>query len=124
MPVSPAPPNNGRFAPIAVPALTVVVFAAVVAIVTLQLRAGLQQQILRQEAETLAAVVTMLFENRAEELSPGTAVEEVPAMWLSTLLRASKLRGVVGGRIFDREGVAKGGWPAQSGARPSPERWE
>ncbi|NUN52575.1 MAG: hypothetical protein HUU06_07295, partial [Planctomycetaceae bacterium] len=47
--------------------LTVLLFAAVVAAVTLQLRAGVKGQILRREAETLAAVASMQLENSAAE---------------------------------------------------------
>ncbi len=122
MPAS-ASSSNGRFAPIAVPALTVVVFAAVVAIVTLQLRAGLQQQILREEAEKLGAVVTMLFENGAKELGPNLAIENEPETWLAVFLRASTFQGVVGGRIFDRTGQPRGDWPPGWKDDGPPERW-
>jgi signal transduction histidine kinase len=123
MPAPAASTPNGRFAPIAVPALTVVVFATVVAIVTLQLRAGLQQQILRDEAEKLGAVVTMLFENGAKDLGPNLTIENEPETWWPVFLRASTFQGVVGGRIFDRTGEKRGGWPPGSADHPPAERW-
>ena len=59
-PDSPSPTSPpGRAARIGVLALTVGVFAAVVFAVTLQLRAGLRDQVLRAQADVLAAVTTL-----------------------------------------------------------------
>ena len=58
-PDAPSPPGPpGRAARTGVLALTVGVFAAVVFAVTLQLRAGLRDQVLRAQADVLVAVTT------------------------------------------------------------------
>ena len=67
VPASPSPP--GRATQLTVVGLTVAVFAAVVAFVTLQLRDGLREQILSGKAETLAAVASMQLANGAEALA-------------------------------------------------------
>jgi signal transduction histidine kinase len=90
--------------------LTVVVFAAVVVAVTLQLRAGVKEQILRREAGTLAAVASMQLENSAAEYG-AVDLAEVPGALLVAVLKTAKLRGVVGVRVFD----AKGGLNSSDG---------
>lgn len=104
MPASAATPTPGRFTPAVILALTVLVFGAVVALVTWQQRAGLRAQILRQEAEKLAAVASMQLSISAEDMGEDR-VAEVPGALLIAVLKASKLRGVVGVRVFDANRV-------------------
>jgi signal transduction histidine kinase len=99
-----APSISGRFAHVGVLALTVLVFAGVVATVTWQLRAGLREQILRREADTLAAVAALQLDNSAAEYGE-IALAEVPGALLVAVLKTAKLRGVVGVRIFDATGA-------------------
>src|SRR4051812_3734578 len=98
---------DGRFARTAVPALTVIVFATVVAIVTLQLRAGLRDQMLRREAEKFAAVASMQLDNAVDALGD-TPVAQAPAILFNAVLKTSKLSGVVGVRVFDAQGQKNG----------------
>ncbi len=104
MSASAAPSTFGRFAPVGVLMLTVLVFAGVVAVVTLQLRAGLKEQILRREADTLAAVASLQLDNSAAEYGE-VALAEVPGALLVAVLKTAKLRGVVGVRVFDAVGA-------------------
>jgi signal transduction histidine kinase len=101
---SAAPSTSGRFAPVAVLVLTVVVFAAVVVTVTLQLRAGVKEQILRREAGTLAAVASMQLDLGAAEYG-AVELAEVPGALLVAVLKTAKLRGVAGVRVFDAKGA-------------------
>jgi len=104
MSAPPASSTSGRFAHGGVLALTVLVFAGVVATVTLQLRAGLQEQILRREADTLAAVASLQLDNSATEYG-AVALAEVPGALLVAVLKTAKLRGVVAVRVFDVSGA-------------------
>ncbi len=107
----PSPP--GRLVQAGVLTLTVVVFAAVVATITLQLRQGLREQILRREAETLAAVAAMQLEDGADEMGMFVAV-----------LRISKLPGVEAVRLFDAQRRLSSAWPVRwSDAPPSVGDW-
>lgn len=104
MPANAAPSPFSRFAPAGVLALTVLVFAAVVAAVTLQLRTGLQEQILRREADTLAAVASYQLDASAGEYGD-VALAEVPGALLVAVLKTAKFRGVVAVRVFDAAGA-------------------
>lgn len=107
----PSPP--GRLVQAGVLTLTVVVFAAVVATVTLQLRVGAREQILRREAETLAAVASMQLENSADEMGIFVAV-----------LRISKLPGVEAVRVFDANRSLSDAWPVRwSEVPPGDDDW-
>ncbi len=99
-----APSTSGRFAPIGVITLTVLVFAGVVFTATWQLRAGLRDQILRREAATLTAVASMQLDNSAAEYGD-VSLPEVPGALLVAVLKTAKLRGVAGVRIFDARGA-------------------
>lgn len=97
-------PGSRRFTYVGVIALTVLVFGAVVAVVSWQLRGGLWSQTLRREADLLTAVASMQLSISAEQMG-GDAVAEVPGALLVAVMRAStKLNGVIGVRIFDTEG--------------------
>lgn len=116
-PAAPSPP--GRFTAVGVLALTVLVFGAVVAVVTWQQHAGLREQILRREAETLGAVAAMQLNLSAEEM--GEAVADVPGALLVAVLKASKLSGVVGVRVFDAKRVYNSADGVIGGAEPPAE---
>jgi signal transduction histidine kinase len=96
--VHPAAPSRG--AHLAALALTVAVFAVVVAFVTLRLRAGLREQIMLREGETLAAVATLQLANDAASLAD-LGVAEVPGELRDAVLKTAKLRGVLAIRVFD-----------------------
>src|SRR4051794_41001125 len=94
MPNPPNGPTPSRFVHFGVLALTVIVFAAVVAIVTSQLRSGLREQILQREAEKLASVASMQLDN--------TDGDE-PVTLLYAVLKTSKLSGVAGVGVYNSE---------------------
>lgn len=110
MPPPVTPSSSVRFAHGGVLALTVGVFAVVVAAVTWQLRAGLREQFLRREADTLAAIAAMQLDNGAADMGD-PALAEVPGALLSAVLKTSKMRGVSGVRIFDADQRANSAWP-------------
>ena len=123
MPPAATPSTSARFARGGVVALTVAVFAAVVAVVTLQLRAGLREQILRREADMLAAIASMQLDNGAADLGDAT-LAEVPGALLSAVLKTSKMRGVSGVRIFDADQRVNSAWPFRwTDDAPAPRDW-
>lgn len=82
--------------------LTLAVFAAVVAFVTWQLRGDLRAQVLQREGEALASVASMQLGNSAAELAK-LGLTDVPGELADVALKTSKLRGVLGIRVFDAE---------------------
>ncbi len=100
MPPPATPATFRRPAQLLIVTLTVTVFAVVVAFVTLQLRASLQEQVLRREGEALAAVASMQLANNAAELAK-VGVTDVPGELADVALKTSRLRGVFGIRVFD-----------------------
>lgn len=110
MPTLPPELKPTRLAHAGVLALMVGVLGGVVAVVTLQLRSGLHGQILRREADTLAAVAAMQLDLGAAELGDG-ALAEVPGALLSAVLKTSRLRGVSGVRIFAADRQLNSAWP-------------
>ena len=80
--------------------LTVTVFAAVVAFVTLELRGALRDQVLHRESELLVNVASMQFANSVAELGR-LGLADAPGELTDAALKPSKLRGVFGIRVFD-----------------------
>jgi signal transduction histidine kinase len=112
----PAQPTPSRFVHVGVLTLTVTVFAAVVGVVTWQLRAGLREQILERLAENLASVVSMQLDN--------TDGDE-PATLLYAVLKTSKLQGVAGVRVYNADRGLSGSWSLpNSGETPPPTIWD
>eukprot|EP01035_Chromulina_nebulosa_P010910 gene10910-14619_t len=123
MTVTVSPPPSGRRAYVAVVALTLAVFAAVVTFVTLQLRGGLREQILLREAETLSAVASMQLANEAAALAE-VGLSDAPGELLAAVLKASRLRGVLAIRVFDAHRKFAGAVPiAMSDEEPSSADW-
>lgn len=117
------PPATGRHTQSAVVALTLVVFATVVAFVTLRLRDGLREQILVGKAETLSAVASMQLAIGAEPFA-GLGDVEVPGELLAAVLKASKFRGVLAIRVFDAERKFSGAVPLElSDEAPAAGEW-
>ncbi|WP_414659959.1 sensor histidine kinase [Horticoccus sp. 23ND18S-11] len=114
MPVTAASLPPGRFSHLSVLAVTVAVFGAVVATITLRLRADLHAQIVRREAEFLASIVAMQADD---------AAEEVPAAMYVAVMKTQKLAGVLGLQIFDMDARSSGTWLLQPSAAPPPELW-
>lgn len=115
-----APPSStGRSTFVVVLTLTLAVFAAVVGFVTWQLRAGLREQILSHEGEAMAAVASMELANEAEQ----AGVADLPGSLFAAMLRASKLRGVIALRVFDRERTFAGGMKFLSDEPPPAGEW-
>ena len=100
MPASDDSTPPGRAARNGVLALTVGVFALVVVVVTLELRTGLRDQVLRAQADVLAAVATLQLDTAAEQAS-GVDLDQVPGALFVAVLKTAKYRGVLGVRVFD-----------------------
>lgn len=109
MSVSPHTPP-GRFAQFAVVALTLAIFGAAVAFVTVRLRSGLRQEVLRSKAETLAAVASLQLAIVAKEYED-LNVPGAPGLLLEAVLKTSRYRGVLAIRVFDAERHFNGGLP-------------
>jgi signal transduction histidine kinase len=112
-----------RYAPVAVLTVTLFIFAVVVAYVTLWLRSGLHEQVLRREAEALTEVASLQLANEAEALAK-LGLADAPGELLNAVLKTSKLRGVFAVRVFDAEKHFSGAVPAPwSDAPPTDEEW-
>jgi signal transduction histidine kinase len=83
--------------------LTILIFGLVVAVVAGQMRVGLREQILRREADALAAVAALQLDTRAAEYG-ALPLAEVPGALLVAVLQAARYRGVVAVRVFDARG--------------------
>lgn len=92
--------SPGRSTRFVVLALTMGVLAGAVAFITWQLRSYLRDQVLRREAESLAAVASLELANGADELAP-LGVADAPGEVFAAVLKASQLRDVLGIRVFD-----------------------
>lgn len=116
-------PAPGRFTQSLVLTLTVAVFAAVVAFVTLRLRAGIHAQMLQSVAQTLSAVASLELEKSAAD-DAKLDLSETPGELLAAGLKASKFRGVLGIRVFDQARHFTGGGPwVWSEDPPGAEDW-
>jgi signal transduction histidine kinase len=104
MPATAALSTSGRYTSAGILALTMAVFAGAVFAITWQMRADAREQILRREAGTLAAVASMQLDLSAVEYGE-VVLAEVPGALLVAVLKTSKLRGVVGVRVFDPKGT-------------------
>ncbi len=82
-------------------AVTVGMFAVVVAAVTLQLRRGLHEQVLQGQAETLAAVAALQLDTGADEIGAGLEIDAVPGALFVAVLKTARFRDVIGVRVFD-----------------------
>jgi hypothetical protein len=82
---------------------TLLVFAAAMALVSLSLRAGLREQVLRREGEVLHTVALMQ-RDVVEETTRELGLEGVDQS-LEVALHTSKMRGVLAVRLFDAAGA-------------------
>lgn len=117
MAVSSPPP--GRYAPVAVLTVTLLVFGLVVAYLALWLRSGLHEQVLRREAAALTEVASMQLANEADDLA-AAGVRDAPGELLSAVLKTSKLRGVFAVRVFDAHRQFNGALPLPWSVTPPP----
>lgn len=101
---------SARYTPVAVLAVTLFVFALVVAYVTLWLRSGLRSQILGREGEALTAVASLQLTTEADTLHQ-LGLGDDPGELLNAVLRTSKLRGVFAVRVFDSNRRLNGALP-------------
>jgi signal transduction histidine kinase len=112
---APAASPSSRFTRLSVIAVTMSVFGAVVALMTQQLRSGLREQILRREAEMLAAIVSMQLDD-----APGDS----PADLFVAVLKTQKLAGVSGLRLYDMNRQLVGTFLLpRTDVAPPAERW-
>ncbi len=96
--------------PLVVGAATVAGFVLVAVLLALRLREDLRGQILRREAESVAAMVALQQSRAGDEFARfGLGAE--PADWFPLLLETSRLRGVVALRLFDAGGALQDAEP-------------
>jgi signal transduction histidine kinase len=114
MSVSPAS-SSGRFTHVIVLAITVIVYGGAVAGMTLQLRAGLLEQILKREAEHLTATASMQLDE---------ANTDAPGALFVAVLKVQRLAGVSGLRLYDENRQPSDTWMLpRSEKPPSNEIW-
>lgn len=117
----PVTSTSGRFAQVGVLTLTVAVFGAVVAIVTLRLRGDLRQQIFQSWAENLGAVTAMQLDEFAGDVGDEDLART--GSLLAAVLRTQKLRDVTGVRVYDAHGAWSGAFPPSPEERPPGDDW-
>lgn len=91
---------RSRRVPILIIGLTVLVVAATIGLTTRQVRAGIREQMVGRDAAVLHAVLTTHLDEQ-RSLDP---LSQDPANQLTAVLVASRLKGVLGTRLFDPEG--------------------
>jgi signal transduction histidine kinase len=89
--------------------LTLLIFGAVILLISIRLRGEIREQIVGRDGEILTAVASMLHSTVVEEIfwepeGEGTDI-------LGTILQTSRLRGVLGVQIFDHTGSYVGSVP-------------
>ena len=117
-----SPANPGKLAVLLLLAIGGMLGAAVAGI-TWWLRADLRQQILHREGESLHAVALMQ-QSLEKDRAGGAGTETTPDQLVSTALQTSRLRGVLGARVFDRAGDLLESMPTTLQlAAPGPQDW-
>lgn len=106
--------------------LTAVMFAAVVSGVTLLLRGGLREQILRREGELLVAVASMQLALEADKRRELGVDTQLPGEFFFAAVRSSRsMRGVLGVRVLDRQRNFAGAEPFEwSDTTPADGLWQ
>lgn len=116
-------PASSRYAPVALLAVTLLVFAGVVTYGGLWLRGSLQRQILQREAEVLKEVASLQLRNEADAMA-AVGVADASSELLNAVLKTSKLRGVFAVRVFDAQRQFIGAVPFDWADTPPPgEYW-
>jgi signal transduction histidine kinase len=100
---------RSRRLPTLVIVLVLLVLAAVVTLSTLQVRDGIRGQIAGRDSEVLNAVALMHYaEDEKEGLSLANDADQ-----MSIVLKSAQLRGVLGVRLFSREGDFVASFPLE-----------
>ena len=94
---------RSRRLPLVVIVFTLIVLAATIAITTRQVRSRIREQIASRDGEVLHAVATMQMEQAAADIGLTDAATN-PWNQLEVVLETSRLRGVMGTRLFDGQG--------------------
>lgn len=124
MPAARPSASPPRFSSVGIVILTVAVFTAVVAFVTILLRSGLREQVLLREGEKFSAVASMQLAVEAATLKD-LGLTDAPGELLTAVLKTSKLRGVLAIRVFDATAHFTDAIPwAWSEAPPPAEDWQ
>lgn len=103
-------------------AASVLVLAALVALVSVRLRGSLREQVLSREAESVHALVALqqrLAEDEWAELGVSMPSEDR----LAVVLQTTKLRGVVAVRIYEPTGLLHAAVPAVADEALMPTDW-
>lgn len=108
--------------PVLVLLATAAGFAIVAVVLTLRLRGDLRAQILQREAEAIASMVG-LQERRAQVEFEATGLGAETSDWFPLLLETTRLRGVIGLRLFDAAGELRDAAPMPVSARLPSDDW-
>jgi signal transduction histidine kinase len=92
---------RSRRVPILIIGLTVLVVAVTIGLTTRQVRSGIRAQIIGRDAAVLHAVLTTHLDQQ-HNLDP---LDQEPTGQLTAVLVASRLKGVLGTRLFDSDGA-------------------
>ncbi len=122
MPRAPSASRPWLTTPVLVLLATAVGFALVAIALTLRLREDLRAQILQREAEAIASMVG-LQERRVEDEFAATGLGAETADWFPLLLETTRLRGVIGLRLFDVSGELRDAAPMPVSAQLPPGDW-
>src|SRR5688572_17403231 len=113
----PVTSTSGRFAQVGVLTLTVAIFGAVVAIVTLQLRGDLREQVFQSWAENLGAITSMQLDEHAPNVDDAQLAPT--GSLLAVAFRTQRLRDFAGARVFAADGTFIGAFPASWSEQPA-----
>ncbi|MEI7730796.1 MAG: HAMP domain-containing sensor histidine kinase [Verrucomicrobiota bacterium] len=91
-----------RWLPLAMVAITLVVFGAAIVSVTRQLRHQIRQQMIARDGEVFQAVLWLQYSNHLQS-APELQLDE-PSVQFNLLLEISRMRGVLAARLFDARG--------------------
>jgi signal transduction histidine kinase len=120
MPASAVSPATGRFTRWSVLAVMTLVFGGAIAVMTERLRHGMREQILRREADMLAAVASLQL-----QLELADVPDDVPAAMFLAGLKTQQLSGVSGLRIYDARQKIAGSFMLEARQQPpSREVWQ
>lgn len=112
-----AKPKTGRVL-LAVTLATLVIFGGLVAGITWRSRQAVRTEILRREAESIAAVAHLQLrtaEARAAEFGEDGAFDDL----FAAVLESSRYRGVLAVQLFDRGGTLRAALPTPAGEPPA-----
>jgi signal transduction histidine kinase len=115
--VAPIPSLASKRLPLLVMALTLTILGGTILLATTQLRQKIRAQIASRDSAVLHAVAEMQHYEVASEMQELGPVDDLGNQ-LTVVLKTSRLRGVLGARLYNPEGECLEAFPAQLRAAP------